>query len=139
MALPQSLDGLAQYLGKADLKDLLVTCFYCGKLLTETDKIIYENCNLGIIWVEGAYYACCYCCTLSTARLDFMLNYERVACAEEIELQTTGGISSLTVRCLRCLRDFNRHEKRDLLQSNSDIYIIRGEHRAVCVVCRIGL
>lgn len=138
MALPQSILELALYMGKRDIQELDITCFYCGNFLTWADKILHAHCKLSIIWHSGGYYGCCHVCTLVTAKIDFMSNYERVMNVAEVELQADTHIEDLDVRCVKCLRLLNRTEKRDVALSDPDIFLIRGTFRTLCVVCRVG-
>lgn len=138
MALPQSLEELAQYLGKADIQAIDITCFYCGGFMTWADKILYEHCKLTVIWHLGGFYGCCCCCTLATAKIDFMTNYEGVMTVQEVELQSDTRIEELEFRCVKCLRLLNRQEKRDVYLSDSDIFVVRGNLRTLCVVCKVG-
>lgn len=138
MALPQSIAALAEWLGKTDVNELLITCYYCGSYLTWVDKVLYDSARLQVIWHHGAYFAYCYPCTQAAAKLEFMAHYSGVTNAAEVELQNNCSIRELEVRCLRCLREFNGHEKTDLILTRQDLFKVRDELRAVCVVCRVG-
>lgn len=137
MALPQSLAGVAQYLGKEGVNQLVVKCFYCADFLTWADKVLYDHAKIDVIWVDGGFYAACYSCTKANARVDFMINYEGVANVDEIELQYGRSIEDLQVRCTSCLREFNSIEKRDVRTTDPDLFIVRGNIRTLCVVCKV--
>lgn len=139
MALPQSLSGLALWLGKADTDGLVISCYYCNNILSQIDKILYDNGQLGIIWKDGRYYAACFPCVRTSARLDFMRNYETVCSPGEVQLRSNCSLLDLNIRCLSCLRVLNRSEKRDVLSSQQDIFQVRGDLRTICVICTVGL
>lgn len=139
MAQPQSLDALAAWLGHGTIDNVLITCYFCGTYLTFADKVLFDNARLQLLWNDGAYYACCFKCTVTTSRLEFMVHFEGVFTTEEFQLQQECRIEDVTVRCVKCLREFTRGEKRDLTLNNQDIFLVRGGVRSLCVVCQVGV
>lgn len=139
MALPQSIGDLARWLGYTDLDDFLISCYYCGLFLTTADKILFDNAKLKLMWYEGGYYSVCYSCTRSNARLEFMSKYSGVYSVADIQTQYDCSLLELSVRCLSCLRELNRQEKRDVVLTCPDLFRIGDSIRTLCVVCRVGL
>lgn len=139
MARPQSLRALAEHLGLNAISQICCSCFYCGTFLTHADKVLFDNANLNLIWSDSTYYASCFSCVKTTARLDFMANFEGVHTAEEIQQMVEGPLTDWDFRCVSCLRRLNHSEKCDVVCSDSDVFVIRGSFRTQCVVCRIGL
>lgn len=139
MATPQSLAQLAELCGVDGLEKIIVQCFYCGKPMSWADKILFDSSQLPLVSHFGSFYGSCYPCVTANARLDFMINYDGVNTVPEIELQFRKPFMDLGVRCVSCLRLLTRCEKRDVLDTDSDLFVIRGNVRTLCIVCKVGL
>lgn len=139
MALPQSIAALSQQLGGTGVQDIVIQCFYCGRPLSWAEKVLYDSSNIPVILYRECFYASCHPCVTANARLDFVMNYEGVTSAAEVELRYGKTIENLSVRCVSCLRELTRTEKRDVQQTDPDLFMIRDTIRTLCIVCRVGL
>lgn len=139
MSLPQTLSELAQFLGKDGLRGLDIQCFYCGCFLTWADRVLFNNAQIPIVWMDCRYYASCHSCVKANARLDFMTNFNGATTVDVLELQYEKSVEELEIRCLCCLRRLTRSEKVDVGISDPDLFVIRESIRTLCVVCRVGL
>lgn len=133
-----SLSDLADGLG-ITIDEVIVSCYYCGKWLGWQDKVLFQHSNLLLHVKDDFYYAACYGCVRATAKIDFIINYEKFVSIEEAEAFARRAFVNCDVRCWGCLRILNPVEKADVVSERGDVAIVRGNLRAKCTLCKIGL
>lgn len=140
MAAPQSfsLKEVAESCGLT-LETFFIPCFYCYKTLTYQEKIIFDYSQLLLVWKDELPYACCPGCIKISARLDFLLGYQRSVPHQHFAELCSYPWETVVVRCLACLRKLNEAEKREIERHNLLVYSVKDGIRAHCVLCRIGL
>lgn len=138
MALPQSLHELSE-LFELPIVHIPVTCYYCSCNLTFPDKVLFAFSGLALHWHNLVYYASCQACLRGVARLDFLTGYEDLKGPREIERIFSKPFRDLRIRCFGCYRHLNLTEKEDVLTTNENVAIVRGEPKALCILCKIGV
>lgn len=138
MALPQSLGELSELL-ELTLICIPVTCYYCEKVCTLQDKVLFSFSELSLFWNNNVYYISCQSCLRAAARLEFLMYYQDLQSTREIEALFRKPFRELKIRCLCCYRYLNLTEKQDVVSSNENVALVRGEPRALCVLCKIGV
>uniref|UniRef100_A0AAU6S4U0 Protein E6 n=1 Tax=Rhinolophus ferrumequinum papillomavirus 2 TaxID=3140014 RepID=A0AAU6S4U0_9PAPI len=121
------------------LHEYLISCFYCNKWLTTHEKLLYQHAELLVVWKDDLPFACCYHCILVGARVDFLTGFSRSVPVSRFGEVCSHHWDTVTVRCIRCLRKLNPHEKGDIVSNNQTIFVIKGGFRALCCLCKVGV
>lgn len=133
-----SLPDIAYGVG-IPLAELLISCFYCQKVLTVLDKILFAHSKLLVVWKDNAPFACCTCCIRDCARLDFLRGFQRAVPFDRFSEVSSYPWQAVIVRCFACLRQLNEQEKLDIAQNNHIVCLVKGGFRAKCCLCRMGI
>ncbi|ADJ96353.1 E6 protein [Phocoena phocoena papillomavirus 4] len=116
-------------------EDLLLTCIFCKKHLSEPDiwQFIYKN--LLVVWRHGWPFGICWRCVDFQAKLERLRHYERSAYAATVEIDTGLPLSALQIRCTGCWKQLSFTEKYSHIRWNLRFHKIANNWRGFCNFC----
>lgn len=116
---------------------VIVKCRFCRKNLSLYDKLNFEYCQLQVIYRNNRPYAACLSCVTLVSRIEYTVGLERVFPANATEGLYGQNLFDLDVRCIRCLRPLENHERALCYYYNYPIYVVRQRFRASCTLCML--
>lgn len=133
MERPRTVRGLARFKGLT-FRDVELPCTFCGRLLTYTEKKLYDKHLFRVRWIGYRAFGCCQQCLRISGRLEFKFFFEKNVLPHEV-----GPLVEQQIRCKNCLRPLTFREKRRLQYSREFFYIVRGHYRSYCTLCRLSV
>nr|ART66897.1 E6 [Bat papillomavirus] len=132
---PSSIEGLAHLLDIPWL-DVIIPCTFCGRYLSQTEKVIFDQHNFKIRWVGSTAFACCQNCFRISGALERQLYEEQTVKVTDLCRWTGLPLCTQIVRCTSCLRPFSWKEKHELEErSGATVVCVRGGLRSLCSLC----
>lgn len=132
----RTLAGLAAYLGKPE-STLPIACNFCKRLLCRAEKIIFGAYNFRLRWKEGRVYACCRRCMRLSSKIEFTGYFENNIQVQDLA-RTGRSLRAHQIRCRACLKPLSAREKTRLSATREFIYLVRGQLRGLCTLCRLS-
>nr|AYA94859.1 MAG: E6 protein [Human papillomavirus] len=115
--------------------DLRLLCVFCKFVCSPEDLAAFFTKNLSLVYKCNIAYACCLKCLKLTA------NYERerysqcIVKSSVIDAVAGKCLEDLIVRCLYCYALLDVLEKKECLNRDEDIHLVRGHWRSSCRNC----
>ncbi|AGM37977.1 E6 [Felis catus papillomavirus 3] len=137
MAKQNSFAGIAELLG-VPAECILVQCCFCGRWMTERDKIDFDFKKLGLILQNRQLLGACTACCGEKAAADVRAN---TTCCLEIDgacALSGKSVCALPVRCTVCLKELTLTEKLDCCAARVPLQLVRGVWRGPCRLCFRG-
>lgn len=138
MARPTAVSEVATHFG-VSVTDLLLSCRYCSRDLTDREKTIFDASDFKVRWIENTPVGCCQVCVRLCGYLEFNLFFESNLLPEEILASTGRPLSEQVIRCKSCLGVLSKAEKERLEGTREYLYRVRGRLRSLCSVCRTAV
>nr|ART66901.1 E6 [Bat papillomavirus] len=136
MERPLTLRDLASS-RDTSVDDLQIQCRFCDRRLGLYEKLVFEQCQLRVIYRLGRAYAACPSCVKIVSRIEFAVGVEACFAAGYIESLQGETLFEVDLRCVSCLKPLDRYERAFCYHTNSLIYVVRGRHRALCYLCHL--
>lgn len=132
----KTIAGLAAHLGQPE-SSLQIHCNFCKRQLCSAEKVIFSAYNFRLRWKEGKVYACCRTCMRLSSTLEFTGYFENNIQVQDLA-RTGLSLRAHQIRCRTCLKPLSDREKRRLSGTREFIYLVRGQLRGVCTLCRLS-
>ncbi|AGB34175.1 E6 [Eidolon helvum papillomavirus 1] len=132
---PQTLKDLADSQG-IDIAAVSVTCHFCNDFLRVSEKRLFDNAGLLLVYKNGVPRAACQFCIKQACRIQHKLYFEKFLSVEDIEKEQKTNFEEVHVRCGICLKQLNVQEKLYHKDTDLPLFTVRGNwYRGLCQPC----
>lgn len=133
-----SISNLCAALG-ISYSNLSINCNFCGGALSPLECVFFDHAECSLLWKDDIPSAVCYYCLRLLARFEFLVFYRATHTAQHAAAHMTKPFTSVSIRCLTCLRKLQKEEVLQILRDNKAVYIIGNKLRTKCHLCELGL
>lgn len=134
---PESISALCSSLG-VSYTNLLVPCNFCRTTLTSVECVLFDYAECKLLWKNGIAYAICSYCLRLLAKFEFLVFHRHTTDAAKAEQMLNKPLTEFKLRCVTCLRRFQREEVQQLRDGNCTIFVLGYKLRAQCFMCAMG-
>ncbi|QIA98986.1 early protein 6 [Callithrix penicillata papillomavirus type 1] len=130
--------NLIEYLDRFEetLHTVRLPCIFCKNICTAHDLTDFVRKNLQLVWRgTGSAFAACSSCLKVTAAYEYRVYYQGCIPGDYIEDISGRPISSLCIRCVRCLAELDLAEKLGALVFDLPFLVVRSQWRSYCRNC----
>lgn len=118
-----------------DFFDLRLHCIFCQFICSLQDLASFFEKNLSLVYRNNLPFACCMKCLKQTAIYERERFCQCTVKSSLIDVVTGKSLQDLIVRCLYCFALLDSIEKRECLNRDEDLCLVRGHWRWYCRNC----
>ena len=115
--------------------DLRLSCIFCQFVCSLEDLASFFTKDLSIVYKYNKPHACCRKCLLLTANYEREKYFQCVVKSSVIDVVAGKRLEDLIVRCLYCFALLDSIEKKECLNRDENIALVRGHWRSFCRHC----
>lgn len=119
--------------------NVFLPCNFCGNTLSPLECLFFDHAECRLLWKNGVAHAVCVYCLRLLSRFEYLVYYRGSFAASQAPKKLKRPLTSLSIRCLICLRRLKPGDIEKIVGADKQIFVIGNKLRTKCELCELGL